>query len=196
MYKQYRGKLDARADEYLGYALQGALRMESLVQGLLSYTQAVSGASSGVPLASAQSSLEEALANLQTAIEESRADIEAHDLPAVEIEPVHLVQLLQNLIGNAIKYRSDEPPRIRVSAERLGGSWRFCVQDNGIGIDPRYGEQVFGLFKRLHTADRYSGTGIGLALCQKIVQRYGGRIWVEPVSSGTGSCFCFTLPGK
>jgi light-regulated signal transduction histidine kinase (bacteriophytochrome) len=106
---------------------------------------------------------------------------------------VHLEQLFQNLIGNAIKYRSEAPPQIEISARRSPQEWTFHVKDNGIGIDPQYAKQVFGIFKRLHSSESYSGTGIGLAICQKIVERYGGRIWVES-ELGKGATFCFTLP--
>jgi two-component system, chemotaxis family, sensor kinase Cph1 len=116
-----------------------------------------------------------------------------HDpLPALEVEAVHLQQIFQNLVSNAIKYRSAQPPRIHIGAVQKGGGWEFSVQDNGIGIEPRYKDQVFGLFKRLHSRSRYSGTGLGLAICKKLVERYGGRIWVES-QLGAGSTFFFTL---
>jgi light-regulated signal transduction histidine kinase (bacteriophytochrome) len=114
-------------------------------------------------------------------------------LPHVAVHPVHLEQILQNLIGNAIKYRSDAPPRIEITARRSAQECTFRVQDNGIGIDPQYARQVFGIFKRLHSSESYSGTGIGLAICQKIVERYGGRIWVQS-ELGKGATFSFTLP--
>jgi light-regulated signal transduction histidine kinase (bacteriophytochrome) len=137
--------------------------------------------------------LERAIANLQTIIEKTDATIRAGELPAVRAYDVHLVQLFQNLIGNALKYRSSAPPVIDISAEAENDCWRFAVRDNGIGIAPRFHEQVFGLFKRLHSAQEYPGTGIGLAICQKLVERYGGRIWVES-DEGRGTTFFFTLP--
>jgi light-regulated signal transduction histidine kinase (bacteriophytochrome) len=111
------------------------------------------------------------------------------------MQEVHLLQLFQNIIGNAIKYHGEAAPVVQVSAEAQQGLWRFCVRDNGIGIDPAYREQVFGVFKRLHNNDDYQGTGVGLAICQRIVERYGGRIWVESEGAGRGSAFYFTLPG-
>ena len=136
-----------------------------------------------------------ALDNLRTTIQDTGASIEIQSMPMLPIQEVHLLQLFQNLIGNALKYHSDAPPVIRVCAEAEQGMWRLCVRDNGIGIDPAYREQVFGIFRRLHNNDDYQGTGIGLAICQKIVERYGGRIWVESEGPGCGSAFYFTLPG-
>ena len=136
-----------------------------------------------------------ALGNLAGAIAESGACIDAGTLPSIPVHEVHLQQVFQNIIGNAIKYRSpDRPPVVHVSAERQDGHWTFAVSDNGIGIDPQYKENIFGLFKRLHTSDEYSGTGIGLAICQRIVERHNGRIWVES-EPGRGSTFLFQLPG-
>ena len=138
--------------------------------------------------------LEKALSNLAAAISESGAEVKWDTLPGLRMEEVHLLQLFQNIIGNAVKYRSERPPRIKIEARRHGGLWQICIADNGIGIPSRYAEQVFGIFKRLHSADKYEGTGIGLAICQKIVERYGGRIWVES-EPGKGSTFCFTIAG-
>ena len=160
---------------------------------LLSYVQAARGADEELPLADSNQVLNKTLSNLQTAIQESGASVSWDDLPVVPVHSVHLEQLLQNLIGNAIKYRSETPPRIEIAAERSPQNWTFRVRDNGIGIDPQYAKQVFGIFKRLHSSESYSGTGIGLAICQKIVERYGGRIWVES-ELGKGATFCFTLP--
>ncbi|MCU1330297.1 MAG: domain S-box protein [Bryobacterales bacterium] len=128
-------------------------------------------------------------------IRESGALIERAPLPKLFVEETHLVLVFQNLIGNAIKYRSERTPVIRVSAQREQNMWRLCVQDNGIGIEPAYQQHVFGIFKRLHTSAAYAGTGMGLAICQEIIHRYGGRIWVESSGAGQGSTFCFTLPG-
>ena len=138
--------------------------------------------------------LTKALSNLESAITASGAAITWDALPPVRVEELHLVQLLQNLISNAIKYRSERRPLIHISAERDGTRVMFRVRDNGIGIDSRFSERIFGLFRRLHTNDRYEGTGIGLAICQKIVERYGGRIWVQS-ELGEGSEFRFLLPG-
>ena len=142
----------------------------------------------------ANEALDAALANLEGAISESSAQITADPLPSLRVHATHLQQLFQNLIGNAIKYRSPErPPLVHVTAQRQNEHWLFAVSDNGIGIDAEYKENIFGLFKRLHTSDEYSGTGIGLAICQRIVDRYHGRIWVES-ELGQGSVFRFTLP--
>jgi len=135
------------------------------------------------------------LKNLQKAIEESKAEITHDPLPTVIVDEVQLVQVFQNLIGNAIKFHGDEPPRIHVSAEKGQNEWIFSVRDNGIGIDPQYAEKIFGIFQRLHNARDYPGAGIGLAVCKRIVERHGGRIWVgsEP---GKGANFYFTIPIK
>jgi len=137
--------------------------------------------------------LTNALANLGSSIAETGAQITSAPLPRIRIYEFQLEQLFQNLIGNAIRYRGSDPPRIHVAAERQGREWVFSVQDNGIGIDPKYKEQVFGIFKRLHTAAQYPGTGMGLAICQRIIERLGGRIWVES-EPGRGSTFFFTVP--
>jgi light-regulated signal transduction histidine kinase (bacteriophytochrome) len=177
--------------------IDGAKRMNELVQGLLAYTQSTAVPESGATLhpIDAGVALNKAMTNLKQAVEESGATIEHGPLPTVLVAEVHLIQLFQNLIENAIKYRGDEPPRISIEAARETDLWRICIHDNGIGIAPGYTEQVFGIFKRLHTSDQYSGTGIGLAICQKIVNRYGGRIWVNSAGEGKGASFCFTLPG-
>ncbi len=183
---------DDRALEYLTYLRKGATRMEMLVRDLLSYTQA-GKMENPTEAFDAGEALTVTLANLAGAIAETDARITADPLPSIRVHSAHLQQLFQNLIGNALKYRSRErPPEVRVTAEQRGGYWLFSVSDNGIGIDPAYKERIFGLFKRLHTNDEYAGTGIGLALCQRIVDRYHGRIWVES-EPGRGSTFRFTL---
>ena len=141
----------------------------------------------------ASSALNKALANLKKGIDESGALVEHEALPKVRVLDIHLLQLFQNLVGNAIKYRSEQPPRVLVSAKRDDHGVLFTISDNGIGIDPQYCEHIFGLFKRLHTTEHYAGTGVGLAICQRIVERYGGRIWVTS-ELGRGSTFHFTLP--
>jgi PAS domain S-box-containing protein len=190
--RKFGGKLGADGDEYIRYTIQGATRMEQLVRDLLAYTQASSTQESAT-LVDANEVLDRALDNLKGRIEESRAAITRTPLPKIRMRQVHLEQLWQNLIGNALKYRRDEPPSIHVAAERRDEEWLFSVADNGIGIDEQYREQIFGIFKRLHTADQYSGTGIGLAICQRIVERAGGLIWVES-QLGRGSTFYFTIP--
>ncbi|HYO83793.1 MAG TPA: ATP-binding protein, partial [Bryobacteraceae bacterium] len=194
--RRYGPRLDDDAREYLSYMVQGARRMDMLVRDLLAYTQVVSVTEEQIRPASTNSVLQQVLANLMGAIQESGASITVGRLPAtVAVDEVHLLQLLQNLIGNAIKYRAELPPVIDIAAEYDGAMWKVCVHDNGIGIAPEYREQVFGIFKRLHTAEKYPGTGIGLAICQKIVHRYGGHIWVESEGEGKGSRFYFTIPG-
>jgi PAS domain S-box-containing protein len=185
-------RLDPETEQYARYVLRGATRMEALIKDLLAYTQAASG-SEAASVIEGDEALDAALSNLRAAIEQSGAHVTHGPLPRVRITRVHLTQVFQNLIGNAIKYRRDEPPRIRIGAERHQSGWLFSVEDNGIGIEEKYREQIFGIFKRLHTAEEYSGTGIGLAICQRIVERAGGRIWVES-ELGRGSTFFFTLP--
>jgi PAS domain S-box-containing protein len=189
---RYGHKLDGQAVEFCNFVRQGASRMELLVRDLLAYTQ-VTKLDSPVEETDANESFEETLANLKLTIAESGATITREPLPRLRVHSVHLKQLFQNLISNAIKYRSPErAPIVHISASRQDGYWVFAVRDNGIGIDPQYKERIFGLFKRLHTGDQYSGTGIGLAICQRIVERYRGRIWVES-EPGKGATFIFTV---
>lgn len=190
---RYGGKLDGQAGEFLKHLRNSATRMEMLVRDLLAYTQAAQAQRPEAPTAAGEA-LEHALANLAEAIEESGAQVTSDPLPEVRMHSTQLQQLFQNLVGNAVKYRRTEvSPTIHIAAQRNHGGWHFTVSDNGIGIEPRYKERIFGLFKRLHTNDEYSGTGIGLAICQRIVERHDGRIWVESVP-GAGSEFHFTLP--
>ena len=167
--------------------------MEMLVRDLLAYTRVAVAGEEARAEVDAEKALAKTLASLAAAISQSGAVITHTSLPPVSMQEVHLQQLFQNLIGNAIKYRSKDTPRIHISAAEHDGMWRFAVQDNGIGIEDQYKEQIFGLFKRLHSQHEYEGTGIGLAICQKIVQRYNGRIWVES-KPGEGSTFFFTVP--
>jgi PAS domain S-box-containing protein len=191
--KRYGNKLDGQALEFLGYLRTGATRMEILVRDLLTYTQ-VTRLDCPAETTDANEALAATLAGLKGAIAESGATVTFDPLPSVQMNTTHLRQLFQNLIGNAIKYRNPErSPLVHVSGEKQNGVWVFSVRDNGIGIEPEYKEQVFGLFKRLHTSDEYSGTGIGLAICQRIVERYNGRIWVES-EPGRGSTFRFAIP--
>ncbi len=190
--KRYKGKLDADADEFIGYAVEGATRMQRLINDLLTYSRVTTQGRvfEGVDC---NQILEEVLSNLRVAVEESRAVVTHDMLPVVTADGGQLGQLFQNLIGNAIKFHGTEPPRVHVSVEIRNHEWQFSVLDNGIGVDPQYAERIFVIFQRLHNRDAYSGTGIGLALCKKIVERHGGRIWVKsPI--GRGAVFYFTLP--
>jgi PAS domain S-box-containing protein len=192
--KDYGDAIQGEGQEYLMHLRSGATRMETLVRDLLSYTR-VSKFEKPVESANASDELSSTIGGMAGLIADAGARITADPLPSVRVHAVHLQQLFQNLISNAVKYRSpDRPAAVHVTAESENGNWVFAVSDNGIGIDPEYKETIFGLFKRLHTSDEYSGTGIGLAICRRIVDRYGGRIWVES-ELGKGSTFRFTLPG-
>jgi signal transduction histidine kinase len=192
--KHYGQVLDQRGKEFLGLVQSGAQRMELLLADLLSYAQAANIPDEVPDPIPAGEPLDAALANLAGAIRESSAVVITDELPPVRVRKTHLAQVFQNLIGNALKYRREEPPQVRVSARRYDDRWLFCVEDNGIGIAAEYKEAIFGIFKRLHTNQAYSGTGMGLAICQRIVERYGGRIWVES-QPGCGSRFLFTIRG-
>lgn len=190
---RYADKLDHRGMEFLNYLRTGAARMEMLIRDLLAYTQS-SQSEPSAESSDASAALEAAISNLAGAIAETGAKIDFDPLPSVVIHPTRLQQLFQNLVGNAIKYhKPGVPPEVHISAQRHNNHWHFSVTDNGIGIESEYKERIFGLFKRLHTSNQYSGTGIGLALCQRIVERHHGRIWVES-EPGRGSIFHFTLP--
>ncbi|HLK22234.1 MAG TPA: ATP-binding protein [Bryobacteraceae bacterium] len=190
--KRYAERLGDEARELFGFVISGARRMERLLKDLLAYSQTGSSNEGPAQPVECEQAIRKVMLNLQAAIEQSAATITWDPLPVVHAHEIRLVQLLQNLIGNAIKYRSDLPPEIHVAAKRENGQWLFSVRDNGIGIEPEYSQQVFGIFKRLHGQD-YEGTGIGLAICQRIIERYGGRIWVDS-KPGAGAVFSFTLP--
>jgi light-regulated signal transduction histidine kinase (bacteriophytochrome) len=184
--------LDDEGREYLAYVKEGADRMGLLVRDLLAYTRTVGQSPEPIETIDANAVLDFALANLDAAIKESGACVIRGTLPRVEMHKVHLQQLLQNLIGNAIKFRGDIQPRIEVKGEPTGEFWQFSVKDNGIGVEDEYKEKIFGIFTRLHSHTDYPGTGMGLAICQRIVDRYGGRLWVES-NDGDGSTFYFTV---
>jgi PAS domain S-box-containing protein len=190
--RRYTGKLDAEADEFIGFAVDGAARMHQLIQDLLSYSRLTTRAKTPC-FTLADGACRAALANLQESIKTSKALVSVEALPAVLADATQLTQLFQNLIGNAIKYCSDRTPEIRVGATSTANEWIFSVQDNGIGIEPQYFERIFQMFQRLHTRKEYSGTGIGLAICRRIVERHGGKIWVES-ERGRGSTFFFSIP--
>jgi PAS domain S-box-containing protein len=193
--REFGAKLGPEADEYIGYAIQGALRMEQLLSDLRAYTQASASGQEPAEDVDANQVLDKTLASLAAGIRHSGAIVTCTALPRVRIHEFQLEQLFQNLIGNSIRYKSADVPRINVAASYQGREWTFSVEDNGIGIDPQYKEQVFGIFKRLHSTAEYPGTGMGLAICQRIVDRIGGRIWVES-ELGHGSTFYFTIPRR
>jgi signal transduction histidine kinase len=190
--ERYRGKLDENADKFIGYASEGALRMQTLIQDLLAFSRVGrSGVACG--RVDCDAAMEEVVLSLGPAIQESGAMVTHGQLPAVWADRSQMTQLLQNLVGNAIKFRGKEPPAISVQAEKAGQHWLFSVSDNGIGIAPEYAENIFVVFQRLHARTEYPGNGIGLAICKKIVERNGGKIWVE-AQTGHGSIFKFTMP--
>ncbi|GEM_PF-5944610 len=190
---RYAAKLDGDANQVLEFILKGVARMNALLDGLRTYMQVSALQRDVAPRMNLQTGVEAALLDLKTAVLESGASVTCDNLPSVQMHAIHARQIFQNLIGNAIKYRKGDPPEISISRVEQGKEWVIRVRDNGMGIDPRYQTQIFGLFKRLHPADEIPGSGLGLAICRTIVQSYGGRIWVES-ELGKGSTFCFTLP--
>ncbi|MBI5568485.1 MAG: response regulator [Desulfomonile tiedjei] len=189
--KRYQGKLDSDADEFINYAVDGVVRMRALINDLLAYSR-VGTRGKELTSTDCEEVLKTTLANLQGSIEDNGATVTHSPLPTVYGDATQLGQLLQNLIGNAVKFRGDSPPAVHVSAEKNGSEWLFCVRDNGIGIEPDHADRIFEIFQRLHSRTEYAGTGIGLAICKKIVERHGGRIWVES-SPGKGCAFHFTI---
>jgi light-regulated signal transduction histidine kinase (bacteriophytochrome) len=191
--RRYQDQLDADAHEFIAYAVDGANRMQGLINDLLAYSRVGTRGKPFAPVA-ADRALDRALLNLKLTIEESGATIHRSPLPTVLADEGQLVQLFQNLISNAIKFRGDQPSAIQITAERDEAHWRLAVSDNGIGFEPEYAEQIFAVFERLHAGHVYAGTGIGLAICKKVVERHKGRIWAES-ALGQGATFLFTLPG-
>jgi hypothetical protein len=192
--RRYAAKLDQDANEFIDFAVEGAKRMQSLINDLLLYSRV---GTKGKEFVSTELDkvLNDALANLTVAVEEAGAVITRDPLPRVKGDGIQLIQLMQNLIGNALKFRRDEPVRIHIGARREGDRWLISVTDNGIGIDPQYAERIFMIFQRLHTRKEYPGTGIGLSVCKKIVERHGGQISVEPAPT-QGSVFKFSMPAE
>jgi len=188
---RYRGRLDSDADEFIDFAVDGASRMKRLINDLLHYSRTGRGAVPR-PIESGQA-LDWALSNLSLRLDETHTKVTHGPLPMVEADPTQLGEIFQNLIDNAIKFHGDQPPRIEIQARREAGQWMFSVKDNGIGIEPQHQKRIFQMFQRLHGHNEYSGTGIGLAVCRKIVERNGGRIWVESAKD-VGADFRFTLP--
>jgi light-regulated signal transduction histidine kinase (bacteriophytochrome) len=190
--ERYRDQLDERADKYIAYIVDGASRMQTLIKDLLTYARLATG---GKPFefTSFDEALDRALDDLELAVSECDATILRDPLPTLRADATQIVQVFQNLIGNAIKFRGEAPPRIRISAEQRGDEWVFSVSDNGIGFEPQYLDRIFVIFQRLHAREEYAGTGIGLAVCRRIVERHGGQIWAESVP-GKGSTFRFTIP--
>jgi PAS domain S-box-containing protein len=192
--RRYRGQLDESADEFINYAVDGATRMQTLINDLLDYSRVDSRGKSFV-LTPCSAILDRAIANLQTTIKAAHATVTCAPLPEIMADATQLTQLFQNLISNAIKFCSDQPPQIHISSQRRADTWLFSVQDNGIGIDSEYIDRIFLIFQRLHSRGEYPGTGIGLAICKKIIERHGGSIWVES-QPGQGSTFYFTIPDR
>jgi light-regulated signal transduction histidine kinase (bacteriophytochrome) len=190
--ERYASGLGPGADEVIKHTVDGANRMQTLIDDLLAYSR-LTTREAVVESTDLEDTLDEALANLELSIKESKTVITRDPLPTVQADRTQLLQVFQNLISNAIKYRSQRTPKIHVGAEDTGAEWLFNVRDNGIGIAPQYTERIFRIFQRLHTRKEYSGTGIGLAICKKIIERHGGRIWVESEPE-EGSRFNFTLP--
>ncbi|HEY3470892.1 MAG TPA: ATP-binding protein [Amycolatopsis sp.] len=191
--RRYQGLLDERGEQYIEYAVDGAKRMQDLINDLLAFSRV--GRKPGEHVVTDAGELvDAALANLEVALSLSGGKVDRGELPAVRVEPVLMTAVFQNLIGNALKFRGETPPEVRVTAERDGDDWVFSVSDNGIGIDPEYAERIFALFQRLHTRTAYPGTGIGLAMCRRIVEYHGGRIWLDTEADRT--TFRFAVPAN
>ncbi len=192
--RRYNDLLDDDGREFIRYAVDGAIRMKALIADLLDFSRAGTGAAHFVRVATLDI-VQDALANLKAAIDESHAQISLDLLPAVVVDPVLFTQVFQNLIANAIKFQRNSSPKIHISASREGKEWIFSIRDNGIGIEARHLDRIFRIFERLHSSQEYSGSGIGLAITRKIVERHGGRIWVES-QPGIGSTFFFSISAE
>lgn len=192
--RRYSGQLDERGEQYIAFAVDGAKRMQALINDLLAFSR-VGRVERPHELVDVDDLVAQATNVLSIAIEETGATVEvAGNLPVVHGDRTLLALVLQNLISNAIKFHGDEPPVVRISARRDGADWELSVADNGIGIDAEYADRIFVIFQRLHARDVYAGTGIGLAMCRKVIEHHGGQIWLEPSQNGAGSTFRFTLP--
>jgi signal transduction histidine kinase len=190
--ERYRGKLDEQAEKYIGYSVDGAVRMQALIQDLLKFSR-VGKAEIEPRTTDCRAVVEQALENLQAAVEESGAVVNWNGLPTVMADPVQLSQVFQNLIANAIKFHGKEAPVVHIDSEKKDHEWVLTVSDNGIGIPAESWQDIFVIFRRLHTRAEYAGNGIGLSICKKIIERHGGKIWIE-AQAQPGSCFKFTLP--
>jgi signal transduction histidine kinase len=190
--RRHGDKLDADAEKIIGYVLDGVDRMKALINDLLAYARA-GAQTDNLKVVNVNQVIERALSNIHGEIEEQKATVTHGPLPDIRANDIQMVQLLQNLIGNGIKFHGEEPPRVHISVRQEDNEWIFSVADNGIGIDPDNAERIFEIFKRLHSTAQYPGTGIGLAICKKIVERHGGRIWAES-GPGKGTIFFFTIP--
>jgi light-regulated signal transduction histidine kinase (bacteriophytochrome) len=196
MARRYQGRLDDQADEFIGFAVDGCARMQSLIDGLLTFSRVGRLQGDLVPT-SAETAVRDVLSALGPVLADTQASVTVGPLPVVMAEPTQLGQVFQNLIANALKFTAaGVVPQVAVRAERCGQLWRFTVTDNGIGVEPRHRDRVFGMFKRLHLAVEYPGTGIGLALVKKIVECHGGEVGIDDSGTGTGSCVWFTLPAS
>jgi signal transduction histidine kinase len=192
--QRYKDKLDTAGTEFINYAVDGANRMQTMISDLLTFSRVGTRGKPFEPI-DCEVILDETLTNLQMAIEDSQAIITRDPLPTVMADDTQMVQLFQNLIGNAIKFRRQEQLRVHISAQAKEEEWVFSVRDNGTGIDPQYAERIFVIFQRLHSKEEYPGTGIGLAVCKRVLERHGGKIWVES-QPGQGSTFYFTIPKR
>ena len=192
--QRYKGRLDSDADEFIAYAVDGSTRMQRLIQDLLAYSRAGTNGKALREISS-ESALKEAIGSLRATIEETGAVVTHDSLPDIVTDDTQLAQVFQNLVGNAIKYHGAQVPRVHVSATKKESQWIFSVRDNGLGIDPQYFDRIFVLFQRLHGPTEFKGTGIGLAICKKMLEGLGGRIWVESQAE-KGSTFFFALPEK
>ncbi|WP_246074990.1 sensor histidine kinase [Nonomuraea terrae] len=191
--QRYAPELDDRARQYIHYAVDGAKRMQLLINDLLDFSR-VGRVTGGRSPTETGAVLDRALDNLSAAIDDTSATVTRDELPQVDGNPTQLTQLFQNLIENAIKFRSEEPPRIHIGARRAGDMWEFSCSDNGIGVEPKYADRIFLIFQRLHPREVYPGTGIGLALCRKIVEYHGGQLWLDGEAESRGATFRWTLP--
>lgn len=189
--KKYKDGLDEKAKMFISYAVDGSNRMSNLIKDLLAYSR-INSQANKFQETDLNKVIAEVKGDLQVLIKETNANVTSVTLPSVSADPTQMHQLFQNLIGNAIKFQNDSRPEVFINAERIDRGWLFSVNDNGIGIDPQYYKRIFAVFQRLHDRGKYEGTGIGLAVCKKIVERHGGSIWVKS-QEGKGSTFYFTI---